>query len=136
MHPTAPPFRHRSASLAVAALFATMLASTRPAYAQTLAPGDPQTRFQITGWAAGVTNVMDVAPLPDGRLVIVQNGGDVAVRTKDGMVLKAVGHVEVEIDATKLNTTEGWRDIKICIFAKREAGEPATPCGRGPEAGH
>jgi hypothetical protein len=39
----------------------------------------------------------------------------------------AQGHVEVEIDAAKVNTTDGWRDVKICIFAKREPGEKATP---------
>jgi hypothetical protein len=39
---------------------------------------------------------------------------------------KAKGEVEFETDATKVNTTEGWKDTKIGIFAKRERGEPAT----------
>src|SRR4029450_12565556 len=34
--------------------------------------------------------------------------------------------MEFQTDATKLNTTEGWRDVKIAVFAKRKAGLPAT----------
>jgi hypothetical protein len=39
--------------------------------------------------------------------------------------LKAQGQMEFQADATKVNTTEGWRDMKIAIFAKRQAGAPA-----------
>jgi hypothetical protein len=39
----------------------------------------------------------------------------------------AAGQIEVEIDAAKVNSVDGWRDIKIGIFAKREPGEKATP---------
>jgi len=41
--------------------------------------------------------------------------------------LAAAGQIEVEIDAAKVNSVDGWRDIKIGIFAKREPGEKATP---------
>jgi hypothetical protein len=37
------------------------------------------------------------------------------------------GDVEFQTDAAKVNTTGGWRDMKIGIFARRERGEPATP---------
>jgi hypothetical protein len=40
---------------------------------------------------------------------------------------QAPGEVEVPIDAGKVNTTGGWRDVKIALFCKREAGSPATP---------
>lgn len=40
---------------------------------------------------------------------------------------EAEGHVEVPIDAGKVNTTEGWRDVKLAVFAKRQEGEAATP---------
>ena len=40
---------------------------------------------------------------------------------------EASGSVEVPIDAGKVNTTGGWRDVKVAVFAKREAGEPAAP---------
>jgi hypothetical protein len=39
----------------------------------------------------------------------------------------AAGGVEFQVDAAKVNTTGGWRDMKIGIFARRERGEPATP---------
>ena len=39
----------------------------------------------------------------------------------------AAGEVEFQADAAKVNTTGGWRDMKIGIFARRERGEPATP---------
>lgn len=40
---------------------------------------------------------------------------------------KAAGDVEFQVDAAKVNTTEGWRDMKIGIFARRERGDKATP---------
>jgi hypothetical protein len=40
---------------------------------------------------------------------------------------RAPGDVEFQVDAAKVNTTGGWRDMKIGIFARRERGEPATP---------
>jgi hypothetical protein len=41
----------------------------------------------------------------------------------------AAGDVEFQTDAAKVNTTEGWRDMKIGIFARRERAEPATSAG-------
>lgn len=40
---------------------------------------------------------------------------------------QAEGHVEGYVDAGKVNTTDGWRDVKVAVFAKRTEGEPATP---------
>jgi len=40
---------------------------------------------------------------------------------------QAAGNTEFQFDAAKVNTIEGWRDMKIGIFAKREAAQPATP---------
>ncbi len=34
--------------------------------------------------------------------------------------------IEVGIDAGKVNTDTGWRDVKVAVFAAREAGEPAS----------
>jgi hypothetical protein len=39
----------------------------------------------------------------------------------------AAGDIEFQTDAAKVNTTEGWRDMKIGIFARRQRGEPVTP---------
>lgn len=42
------------------------------------------------------------------------------------------GDHEVHIDAGKVNTTEGWRDVKVAVLAARERGPAATPgeCGQ------
>ncbi len=37
------------------------------------------------------------------------------------------GDIEFQVDAAKVNTSGGWRDMKVGIFARRERGEPATP---------
>jgi hypothetical protein len=37
----------------------------------------------------------------------------------------AAGDRELHIDAGKVNTREGWRDVKAAVFACRERGEPA-----------
>lgn len=39
----------------------------------------------------------------------------------------SAGEIEVAIDAGKVNTRFGWRDLKIGLFLRRSAGEPATP---------
>ncbi len=44
-----------------------------------------------------------------------------------GPFREAVGEVEVQVDAGKVNTTRGWRDPKVVGFAKRPSGPAATP---------
>jgi hypothetical protein len=39
----------------------------------------------------------------------------------------APGDLELQIDAGKVNTLEGWRDVKVAVFARRERAEPTTP---------
>jgi hypothetical protein len=48
-------------------------------------------------------------------------------RTDDQRFAKAKGVVEVQIGAGKVNTTTGWRDIKLCVIGKRKPGKAATP---------
>jgi hypothetical protein len=40
---------------------------------------------------------------------------------------QAAGECEFQVDATKVNTLGGWRDLKIACFLKRPCGEPALP---------
>jgi hypothetical protein len=40
---------------------------------------------------------------------------------------QAPGDWELQIDAGKANTPEGWRDVKVAVFARRPRGEPTTP---------
>jgi hypothetical protein len=39
---------------------------------------------------------------------------------------RADGLPEFQTDAAEVNTESGWQDVKIGVFAKREAGEPTT----------
>ena len=39
---------------------------------------------------------------------------------------EAAGDVEFQLDATTVNTTSGWRDMKIGLLARREPGAKAT----------
>ena len=38
----------------------------------------------------------------------------------------ATGDVEFQTDGTCVNTTGGWREVRLSIFAKRQRGEPVT----------
>lgn len=40
-------------------------------------------------------------------------------------VQQAPGQVECSLDGAKVNTTEGWREIRAVVVCKREPGEPA-----------
>jgi hypothetical protein len=40
---------------------------------------------------------------------------------------RADGDLEVQIDAGKINTTDGWRDVKVAVLDRREPGEPIRP---------
>lgn len=39
----------------------------------------------------------------------------------------AAGEVELAVDGTTVNTTDGWRELRLAVFAERPAGSPATP---------
>jgi hypothetical protein len=45
-------------------------------------------------------------------------------RADDERWAQAPGDVEVAIDAGKVNTDTGWRDVKMGVLSKREAGDP------------
>lgn len=40
---------------------------------------------------------------------------------------RAAGEVEFTTDGTMVNTWEGWREMRLGIFAKRRCGEPCAP---------
>jgi hypothetical protein len=40
---------------------------------------------------------------------------------------RAEGDLELQIDAGKVNTLEGWRDVEVAVLARREPGQPITP---------
>lgn len=40
---------------------------------------------------------------------------------------KCTGIDEFQTDGTCINTTEGWKEMRVGVFAKRPPGDPATP---------
>jgi hypothetical protein len=40
---------------------------------------------------------------------------------------QASGDIEFTTDGTSVNTTDGWREMKLALFSKRHPGEPARP---------
>ncbi len=40
---------------------------------------------------------------------------------------QAQGQIEFTTDGTCVNTTDGWKEMRLAVFAKRPAGDPATP---------
>jgi hypothetical protein len=49
-----------------------------------------------------------------------------AERTTAERFAAAVGDLELQIDAGKVNTQEGWRDVKAAVFARRARGQAAV----------
>jgi hypothetical protein len=47
-------------------------------------------------------------------------------RSTQATFAAAPGDREVQIDAGKVNTPEGWRDVKVAVFACRQRGEAST----------
>lgn len=47
-------------------------------------------------------------------------------RTSATTFAQAAGDLELQIDAGKVNTLDGWRDVKVGVFDRRERGEPTT----------
>jgi hypothetical protein len=41
--------------------------------------------------------------------------------------IEAPGNVEVTMDGTSVNTTDGWREVKVALISKRELGKSALP---------
>jgi hypothetical protein len=42
-------------------------------------------------------------------------------------IARAKGELEFYTDGVKVNSVEGWKELRVSVFAKREATEPAEP---------
>ena len=82
---------------------------------------------ECCGWK--VSDETDPPGLPGGIHADRRLPGRIAGRRRG--LRRAAGDVEFQTDAAKVNTTGGWRDMKIGIFARRERGEPATSAELG-----
>ena len=48
-------------------------------------------------------------------------------RTTPESFAQAEGDRELQTDAGKVNTRQGWRDVKVAVFDRRRPGEPIRP---------
>lgn len=87
-----------------------------------------RTLRELTGWSVDAETIRRLchAEAAECRR---SKGGRLGVAAN---FAKAPGDRELQIDAGKVNTETGWRDVKVATFAVRE---PARPCTSG-EHGH
>lgn len=89
--------------------------------------------------AEHLREMVDVHLSPETIRTLVESHGQAMARfqprdeTTARAFRQAPGEVEFAVDAGKVNIREeGWKDLKIAVISKREAGESATPeqwCG-------
>jgi hypothetical protein len=90
--------------------------------------------MSFAGTSANMHEMMGVAVCPETVRTMVEGHGKKMARfqAEDTVSAKAFqaaeGEVEFTTDAGKVNTREeGWKDLKIAVISKRQAGEPTTP---------
>lgn len=77
---------------------------------------------QLTGWSVSYEIVRQVCYSQADELAQQRE----ATAPEVEAFREATGRMEFQTDATTVNTLDGWRDMKIGIFAKRQEGQPAT----------
>jgi len=78
---------------------------------------------ELCGLRVGETTVREIAQRHGAAANAWMRSAPEAVRP----FREAVGDVEFTTDGTSVNTTGGWREMKLGIFSKRDRAEPATP---------
>lgn len=76
----------------------------------------------LCGWDLDDDTIRRLTHAAARRATAARDGRDDAAPFAEAAV-----PVEVQVDAGKVNTTGGWRDVKLAVFASRVVGEPATP---------
>lgn len=58
-----------------------------------------------------------------------QRAGQWIKRDEDSRekIVLACGELEFSSDGTSVNTTEGWREMRLSVLSKRKSADPATP---------
>jgi hypothetical protein len=92
------------------------LAGVRQAFAQA-----EQLLSELAGWRLDDETIRRLCHAEAARAHATREG-----RTTAARFATAAGDREVQIDAGKVNTTEGWRDVKVAVLAVRERGVPAS----------
>jgi hypothetical protein len=103
--------------LSVAATRMAVLAGVRQSFAKA-----QQLLRELSGWELDDDTIRQLTHQAAQQATASRSERSDAVR-----FASADGVLELPLDAGKVNTTEGWRDVKLAVFAKRPPGAPATP---------
>ncbi len=76
---------------------------------------------EVAGWKLDDNTIRQLC-----HAVAARAQADRSERTTAAAFAQAPGDLELQIDAGKANTLEGWRDVKVGVFARRQRGEPTT----------
>jgi len=79
------------------------------------------TLAELAGWELDDNTIRQLC-----HATAAQTTAGRAARATAARFAAAPGDRELQIDAGKVNTPEGWRDVKVAVFACRERGEPTT----------
>jgi hypothetical protein len=77
---------------------------------------------ELSGWSCDAETIRRLCH-QEARAARGQRGG--RQRLPEAFA-EAGGDQELHIDAGKVNTPDGWRDVKVAVFAKRRRAAPAT----------
>jgi glucose/arabinose dehydrogenase len=86
----------KARTCAAAAAMMTMAFGASALAQLNLGAGDPQARFTASNFMANLNRPNDLAPLPDGRAVVIQRGGEIIIRTADGMLINPAVRMPVK----------------------------------------
>jgi hypothetical protein len=79
--------------------------------------------WECCGWTLSDETIRHACRAEASRIAAFQ----ATTATVGAAFVAAPGDFEFQLDAAKVNTTGGWRDMKIGIFARRPRGQKATP---------
>jgi len=77
---------------------------------------------ELSGWSVDAETLRRLTHIEADRATGTRNRRHDLPRA----FAEASGDHEVHIDAGKVNTPEGWRDIKVAVFAVRSRAEPSS----------
>lgn len=79
------------------------------------------TLAEVAGWNLDDNTIRQLC-----HTIAARAHADRDERTTATAFAQAKGDLELQIDAGKVNTLEGWRDVKVGVFDRRQRGEPST----------
>lgn len=80
-----------------------------------------RTLAEVAGWELDDNTLRQLC-----HATAAQASAQRGTRTTADHFAQATGDLELHMDAGKVNTRQGWRDVKVAVVAKRARGTPCT----------